>query len=278
VIQDISPRVFHNEYVPRPPRPGDIAFVYDDGKVLLDNRGGSAAFPAVGDFAADFGISGGDGVFLFTVDETAFFLFPAAGLPEKDGYELNGQWIFRGFEPKHLAFAGITACHLAAWYEKHRFCGRCGKPARLDEKERKTYCPDCGVSDYPGISPAVIVGVINGERLLLTHYADRPVYTYALIAGFTEIGETIEDTVRREVMEEVGLRVKNIRFYKSQPWAFSSSLLVGFYCDLDGDDTVTLDGVELAEAVWIPRGEIPPQDTGIALTAEMIEQFVKGLQ
>ena len=104
----------------------------------------------------------------------------------------------------------------------------------------------------------------------------RSYTNYALIAGFTEIGESAEQTVAREVMEEVGLRVKNIRYYKSQPWAFSGSLLMGFFCDLDGDDKIILDKNELAEAGWFRRSEIDLADDHISLTREMIMQFKTG--
>lgn len=93
---------------------------------------------------------------------------------------------------------------------------------------------------FPKISPAVIVAVTDNDRVLLTKYAGRTYKNYALVAGFNEAGETIEQTVRREVMEEVGLKVKNLKYYKSQPWGLSGSLLSGFFCELDGDDKITL--------------------------------------
>ena len=124
--------------------------------------------------------------------------------------------------------------------------------------------------EYPKLSPAVIVAVRNGDKLLLSKYAGREFTNYALIAGFAEIGEPIEDTVRREVMEEVGLKVKNIRFYKSQPWSFSDTLLFGFFCDLDGDDTIRLDEEELALAEWQERSQIPDDAYEISLTREMM--------
>ena len=99
---------------------------------------------------------------------------------------------------------------------------------------------------------------------------------YALVAGFNEIGETLEDTVRREVMEEVGLKVKNIRYYKNQPWGLSSSLLVGFFAELDGQATVTLDTNELSEATWFKREDIREHNLSISLTQEMIEVFRRG--
>lgn len=135
------------------------------------------------------------------------------------------------------------------------------------------YCPACGNVAYPKIAPAVIVGVIDGERILMTKYAGREYKKYSLVAGFCEIGETAEDTVKREVMEEVGLKVKNIRYYKSQPWGFDSNLLIGFFADLDGDDTIVREEEELAVAEWIERKNVVNMDDGISLTREMMDVF-----
>lgn len=130
--------------------------------------------------------------------------------------------------------------------------------------------------EYPKICPAVIIGVTDGSRILMSKYAGRAYKKYALLAGFTEIGETAEETVAREVMEEVGLKVKNIRYYKSQPWSFSDTLLLGFYCDLDGDGAVTLDREELALAEWFEREDIPDTASTESLTNEMIMRFKNG--
>ena len=138
--------------------------------------------------------------------------------------------------------------------------------------------PHCGNMIYPKISPAVIVAVTNGNRLLLTKYAGRSFKRYALIAGFTEIGETLEETVRREVLEEVGLHVKNIRYYKCQPWSFSDTLLVGFYTKVDGEPEIHLDHKELSEGVWIERDQIPVKAEDMSLTNEMIMEFKAGRQ
>lgn len=122
----------------------------------------------------------------------------------------------------------------------------------------------------------MIIGVTDGNRLLLSKYAGRTYKKYALLAGYTEIGETMEETVAREVMEEVGLKVKNIRYYKSQPWAFSDTILMGFYCDLDGADEIRLDEEELALAEWFERDEIPVTPSRDSLTNEMIMRFKNG--
>ena len=137
-------------------------------------------------------------------------------------------------------------------------------------------CPVCGNEVYPKIAPAVIVAVTSGEKLLLTKYSGRVYKRYALIAGFTEIGETAEETVEREVMEEVGLRVKNIRYYATQPWGTDSNLLIGYFADLDGDPDITLDHDELAVAEWFDREDIPIGNDQISLTLDMVQAFREG--
>ena len=126
------------------------------------------------------------------------------------------------------------------------------------------------------IAPAVIVGVTDGEYILMTTYANREYKRYALIAGFTEIGETAEETVMREVQEEVGLKVKNIHYYKSQPWSFTDTLLMGFFCELDGEDGITLDTDELAMAEWFERDKMPVEAEDLSLTNEMMMAFKHG--
>lgn len=175
-----------------------------------------------------------------------------------------------------VCYAAMTAWHLYNWYRGSRFCGRCGHETVHDGVERMMQCPNCGNMIFPRISPAVIVAVTDGDRLLLSKYAGRGYTNYALIAGYTEIGETVEQTVHREVLEEVGLRVKNLRYYKSQPWGVDGNVLMGFYCDLDGDDTIHLDQHELSLAQWHRRDALPIDDDGISLTREMIRVFGEG--
>src|SRR3712207_1903524 len=146
----------------------------------------------------------------------------------------------------------------------------------MGSKERVMICPNCGNHVYPKIVPAVIVGIRNGDKLLMTKYRGRGIGYYALVAGFMEIGETFEDTVRREVMEETGLKVKNIRYYKSQPWGIVDDILAGFWCEVDGDDTIRMDQEELKEAAWFARDEIEGQPDNLSLTNEMMMRFKGG--
>ena len=122
----------------------------------------------------------------------------------------------------------------------------------------------------------MIVGVTKCDCILLTKYR-RGFAHNALVAGFCEIGETAEETVMREVMEEVGLRVKNIRYFASQPWGIASDLLMGFYCDVDGSDAIHRDDGELGYAEWVPRKEIILQPSDYSLTNEMMKRFRDGL-
>lgn len=123
--------------------------------------------------------------------------------------------------------------------------------------------------------PAVIVGVIRDEQLLLTRYRTGFAYN-ALIAGFTEIGETLEETAAREVLEETRLQIKNIRYYKSQPWGIANDILAGFFCEVDGDSTIRMDTDELKYAEWVNRKEIALQPDDASLTNEMMQQFRDG--
>lgn len=208
--------------------------------------------------------------YLFSVNDTQFFLFHNL---ELEGYEYHTVGYLRGKAPKHLVYAGMVGWQLAGWYETHQFCGRCGQELVHDEKERMMKCPICGYMEYPKICPCVIVGVIHEDKILVTKYRDRKTNYYALVAGFAEVGETIEETVHREVMEETGVKVKNLRYYKCQPWPFSESLLFGFFCELDGSDEITMEEDELSVAKWISRDELEVTCNDFALTNEMLAVF-----
>lgn len=176
---------------------------------------------------------------------------------------------------QEMAFAAYTAKHLADWYRDNHFCGRCGGKMEHSKSERAMVCPRCGYTSYPRVMPAVIVGVIKGDELLITKY--RVGYRHnALIAGFTEIGETLEETVAREVMEETGIKVTNIRYYKSQPWGIANDILVGFFCEAEGDTSIHMDEKELKYAQWTRREDIVLQPDAYSLTNEMMKRFKDG--
>lgn len=216
--------------------------------------------------------------YVFTMQERRYFLWLGnAGECGSDRYAYRPVSALRDPASKDICFAMMTAWHLYCWYRDNRFCGRCSHPTVHDDKERMMRCPSCGNMIFPRIAPAAIIALTHGDKLILSKYAGRAFTRYGLLAGFIEIGETAEEAVAREVMEEVGLKVKNVRYYKSQPWGIAGNLSVGYFCDLDGEDeTVTLDETELSSAEWFTRGAIPYTDEGISLTGEMIRIFQEG--
>lgn len=278
MIQDIAPHIYHNEYRPVEPDTDSYLMYFEKHNALAKWDGEEVEFPRFRDFPEVKTELSENIIYLFTVDEKRFYLAKKLPRPERNGFHLESNRGFRDAKPQWMSFAGITGYQLWHWYDVRKYCGHCGSSMVHDTKERMMRCPDCGQMEYPKISPAVIVGILHKDKILMSKYAGRDNITYyALIAGFNEIGESIEETIRREVMEEVGLKVKNIRYYKSQPWSFSETVLMGFFVDLDGDDeTITLDTEELATAEWFTREDAPPQPLNISLTSEMIWQFKNG--
>ena len=272
MIQDIEPKRFRNEFYIKDAKEMDYLICYDKDSLLCAVEGDWMHLPTVQQLGADMK----DCTFLFSIDDDDFFLWRGDLMPENGEFHYEKNTILRTCLPRYTAFAGFVGYHLANWYKDNVFCGRCGEKLTADTKERMMKCEKCGNMIYPKICPGVIVAIVNGDKLLMSKYAGRAYANYALIAGFTEIGESLEKTVEREVMEEVGLKVKNITFYKSQPWAFSSSLLAGFYAELDGDDTITLDKNELALAGWYTADEIDVQPDQMSLTREMMIRFKNG--
>lgn len=276
MIQDIKPHQFHNQYKKLSPKRDSYLLYYEDNCCLLKEKDGEIFFPRFSEVEGYIENLYEDYTYLFSMDEESYYLLKTIDIKCLPEYKLVPKNEFRYLLPKYRAFAGITGMQLANWYRNRKFCGRCGSLMRHDDEERMMRCDQCGLMEFPKICPAVIIGVTDGDRILLSKYAGRSYKYYALLAGFTEIGETLEETVQREVMEEVGLKVKNIRYYKSQPWAFTDTMLMGFFCELDGDGRINLDEDELAMAEWFTREEIPVPISMESLTNEMMMKFKNG--
>ena len=214
-------------------------------------------------------------VYLFSIGEEDYFLTDIAADTQIEGFAFHKMFSVRTMQPMKDVLAAATAWHLYVWYRDNQFCGRCGTKLAHDTLQRMMRCPKCGNLVFPKIAPAVIIGLTDGDKILMTKYAGREYKRYALIAGFTEIGETAEETVAREVMEEVGLKVKNIRYYKSQPWGFDSNLLLGYFCDLAEKAEIQLEEEELSMAEWVDYKDVPDDPERLSLTREMMVHFRK---
>jgi NAD+ diphosphatase len=307
MLHEIAPKQFHIEWKNIQPGPEDRIIFANDGKIYVA-AGKEIRFPTrkmMDDWYYNKFIwpDSGKYTYLFSIDDERYFTYVydedrfrahsgALFDPELEAdrtYHFVSVRAFRNLEPQHEAFAAMMGGMLTGWYRRSRFCGKCGAKTAHSDKERMMRCPHCGNMIYPQICPSVIIGVFSGDRLLTTRYNPehlmfdgtgktfKPVVHDALVAGYIEAGETGEDAVRREVMEEVGLKVKNIRYWKSSPWPMSSGLLLAYTCDVDGDDAIQLEEDELSSARFKTREEIEPRvGKDIALTSALMEAFLKG--
>jgi len=274
MINEIFPDILDMTHIhPREIMADDFVLCYRDNRILLKNTGAGYEIPVFSDFK---NIAGTGLQFLFSLNSTGCFLLNEQ--PAEEGpLQYRDIWILRSFKKKELAWAGAVGHQLMTWYNNNKFCGRCGSKTVLKEGERAIECPECHNTIYPRISPAVIVAITCNDRILLArgrHYRGK---FYALIAGYNDIGESLEETIIREVKEEVGLEVKNIRYYKSQPWPFSGSLMIGYFAEADDTQPLIINEDEIETAAWFKRGSLPEHASNISISGDLIEAFDKGL-
>ena len=162
------------------------------------------------------------------------------------------------------------------WAETHEFCGRCGEKTDYHKSDRAKICSRCGLICYPRLSPSIIVLVTRGDEMLLARNVNWPAGMYSTLAGFVESGESIEQTVHREVLEEVGLRVKELKYFGSQSWPFPNSLMLGFHAEYQSGEIVCQAG-EIADAQWFTIDSLPQTPPKTAISGWLIEEFVKSL-
>jgi NAD+ diphosphatase len=187
-----------------------------------------------------------------------------------DGMVLRGLRELYGQLPDDLFALGGRAFQIMEWDRTHQFCAT---PTLQADGERAKRCPNCGLVNYPRLSPAIIVLIRRGEEVLLARAHRFPLPFYSVLAGFVEPGESLEETVVREVREEVGIEIRNIRYFGSQPWAFPSSLMIGFVADYAGGEIV-LEEAELADAAWFKKDNLPQIPPKLSIARRLIDWFV----
>jgi NAD+ diphosphatase len=269
MINEISPNIFNISLLSRENiRSEEQVLCYRGGRVLMKIIGDKFIIPKkneLGEFVRD-------GIFLGEVDgEKCFMADGKEEMPQ--GFSYVGMRDIRGQADKLSKWVTAVGFQMYSWLSDNKFCGRCGNPMDLKNDERALECTDCKNIIFPKLSPAIIVAIKKDNKLLLAKNRLHPGTFYSLIAGYVEAGETIEETVKREVMEEVGIDVKNIKYYKSQPWPFSSSLMLGFFAEYDGNNSIKIDNVEISHADWFDADSLPEIPNMDSVAGEMIRIF-----
>ncbi len=249
-------------------------FIFDNTRLLVLNMDGELRIPRVDDLVNTnscfahgrfFGSYNGIGCFCYKNPND---FKPEANMSFIELRELGSML------DREMFLISCRGLHFLRWFEDNLYCSRCGSLAEDKKDEIARICPKCGLINYPRISPAIIVAIVNKDRLLLANNSRFKNGMYSVIAGFVEPGETFEDCVIREVMEEVGIEVKNIRYFGSQPWPFPDSLMIGFTAEYAGGE-IREDGVEILHAGWYGAKELPKTPTGASIAGRLIKWFVE---
>lgn len=275
MIQDIFPHHFDNHYIPHQTiSDNDYILHFKDNKLMIKVSGEKAELPRKRELPEIYRKV--DATFLFTIDNTSCFIVWDNITDHAGTFTYREMQFFRTVPQPEMAWISLVGFHLHHWYLEHAYCGKCGTKTAHKEDERAMYCPNCHALFFPKISPAIIVAITSGDKILLANNANFKFGWFSLIAGYVDVGETLEETVRREVKEEVGIDIRNIRYYTSQPWPLSGSLMVGFTAEADESQPIEIDHKEIVEAHWFKRGNLPEHPTNTSIAGEMIDKFERG--
>ena len=193
---------------------------------------------------------------------------------EPSGYEFDSLWSFLTTVEQPVFYLIGRARQLVEWHRHHHYCGACGSVTSTEPVDRSRKCDNCNLAFYPKLSPSIIVLVSRGEELLLARNAQARGNFYSTLAGFVEPGESIEETVHREVFEEVAIKVKNLKYYSSQSWPFPNSLMLGFHAEYDSGE-IRIQEEELADAGWFHYTNMPNKPAMMSISGWLIDDFVK---
>jgi NAD+ diphosphatase len=250
----------------------DIYFLFRKDELLVKSHGENAIIPTTKDLEAFnlinvqyLGSLKGQNCFCGELNEDVIIssnmyfskIRPLIGIVEENMFWLAGR-----------------AIQIVNWNNHHSYCGSCGSLTKTMKGERAKECPKCGLINYPRISPAIIVAVVKQGQLLLAHNNQAPKGFYSVVAGFVEPGETFEECVHREVYEEIGIKVKNIEYFGSQPWPFPNSLMVGFTAE-HAEGEIKVDGIEIGHAEWYKSDALPSIPGSISIARKLIDWFTE---
>jgi NAD+ diphosphatase len=256
------------------PAADDLACCFQDGRLLVEADGEAAEIPAAGRLQAA-GVPLDHAIYLGRLDGRPCFALELASDAGVDGLQAAGLRELFGKLPADAQSVAGRAFQTLEWYRNHAFCGRCGNPTVLADAERARACPRCGASFYPRINPAVIMLVEREGRILLAHNRNFRGAFYSCLAGFVDPGESLEEAVAREVLEETGIEVERITYFASQPWPFPSQLMVGFTAQHAGGEIRLGGDPEIEDARWFGRDEMPQLPGRFSLARRLIDGFLE---
>lgn len=269
--------MFHPDNKPPESRADELHIVFQQGQLLSDMRSPTACLIAREQLQESgwvevrrqfLGYWEGRPCYVLEID--------AAQEPDPLQYQKGNLYHILGRVDERLFALAGRAAQLLDWERDHQFCGRCGNQMRVDLEERAMRCDPCRVINYPRIAPCVIVLVTRGEELLLARNANFPQPMYSTLAGFIEAGESAEETLAREVREEVGVEVQNLRYFQSQSWPFPNQLMLGYFAEYAGGDIVC-DPTEIADAQWFHFRELPMIPPIASISGQLIQHYIESL-
>lgn len=253
---------------------GNYYFIFEENKLLVKNIDGQVKIPITRD-VVKLEINIQDGRYFGTFKGCDCYC-----IDKPTNYTPQGDMVFQelrqvgGLFNEKLFHLSCRGLHLLRWFENNKYCPKCGTLAEDKKDEVAKICPVCSFINYPRISPAIIVAIVNKDKLLLAHNSRFPKGRYSVIAGFVEPGETFEECVFREAKEEVGIEVKNIKYFGSQPWPFPDSVMVGFTAEYAGGE-IEADGIEILDAKWYKVDELPTVPSGVSVAGKLIKWFIE---
>jgi len=266
-------KTFRSSIVP-PPEQLEPAwwFAFQGDQLLVKMKTSSISIPCVVDLA-ELGLTSMRQHYLGRLAGRHCYAVELVEGTPPAGMSFQGLRQVYGCVDDHLFSLAGRAAQIVHWDKTNQFCSRCGSRTRNSLTERAKECPQCGFLDFPRLSPAIILLVERGHELLLARPHHFPPGLYSVIAGFVEPGETLEEAVMREVREEVGLAIKDIRYFASQPWPFPHSLMIAFTATYAGGK-ICLDNTEIEDAGWFTPDNLPTLPGKISIARKLIDWFL----
>ena len=268
----------HKQFISALTPPDDLTgpsywFIFAGSNVLVHENRATMTIPILED-PTELGLSPLRQQFLGTLAGQACYsieVTPDTNPP--DGMSFKNLRAIFGRVDEDMASVAGRAVQIVDWDRNHQFCGRCGAKTEMQQSERGRQCPECGLVSYPRLSPSMIVRIRHGDQILLARNRHWATGFYSVLAGFVEPGETVEETVQREIREEVGIRVKNISYFSSQPWPFPNSLMLAFTAEYASGE-LQIDPDELEDAQWFSIDNLPRLPPPISIARRLIDSFI----